>query len=378
MAGIWSAVAVPLWLLVMMSGNEERASILTRDWHVHEMLFGYTGAVIAGYMIVAGANWTGRYPVAGAPVIVLAGVWAAGRLAMASGALSLVDLAFLFLFAAALWREQVEARNGRNLVPCVVISLLAVANLGFHMRDLLPEMGNASERLAIGLICSLIAVMGGRLVPSFTRNWLASRRVNQEPAPYGPFDIAVVVLTVLGLASWLVLPDAPTTGVALVVCGVATFVRLRRWRGWTARGEALIWGLHLGHGWLAIGLMLLGLSILAPGIPYAAAIHALTSGAIGVTSLAMMTRTSLSLTGRERRADGWTSLMYVLVNAAAILRVAASFIAELRQELLGPSAICWSLAFGLFIASYGPMLCKPFHRGVRPERSARGLQHGRG
>src|SRR5690606_28641331 len=129
-----------------------------------EMLYGYTAAVIIGYMIIAGANWTGRYPVAGVPVMVLVALWLAGRGAMLLAGpdnlvVMVIDAAFLPLFAAALWREQIAARNARNLVLCVVVALLAMANIAFHLRALWPALGPASERTALGLIALLIVVM---------------------------------------------------------------------------------------------------------------------------------------------------------------------------------------------------------------------------
>lgn len=361
LAGGFAALAVPLWIGAML-GFGDMAGAATRDWHVHEMLFGYTSGVIAGYMIIAGANWTGHYPVAGRPVMVLAGLWLAGRLAMLwpgpENAMAMaVDAAFLPLFAAALWREQIAARNGRNLVPCIIVALLALANIAFHLRVLQPELVPASERLALGLIALLIMVMGGRLVPSFTRNWLAQRGVPREPVPYGRLDKAVAVLTAGALLLWQMFPHAPATGALLIVGGVGTGLRLARWRGWETGREPLVWGLHLGYGWLAFGFVLLGGAICFPAhIPQSGAVHALTAGGIGVMTLVMMMRTTLSHTGRERRGGAATLAACLAINAAAGLRVAASFAVTAMAPLLTISALLWSGAFLLFVAVYGPML----------------------
>ncbi len=368
LASIWAAVAVPLWMLALFGVGEDMAAVFTRDWHVHEMLFGYTGAVIVGYMIVAGANWTGHYPVAGRPVILLALLWIAGRAAMlASSALgpaaAVVDTAFLVLFALAMWREQLAASNRRSLAPCVVVTLLAIADVGFHASMIAPDLGPASERMALGLVTFLITLMGGRLVPSFTSNWMMQQKIKLVPPPPGRFDQATVAMTGAAILLWLLLPSNLLTGATLATAGAGLFVRLLRWRGWVAARDGMVLILHLGYFWCALGLALLGASILLPAqVPFTAAVHALTAGAIGVMTLAMMTRTSRSHTGRERRADEVTLIIYALVNAAAVMRVLAPFLIPIHLELLGLSAACWSLAFALFALSYGPMLSRPWHR----------------
>lgn len=368
LASIWAALAMPLWILPMLGVGDGLGIVLTRDWHVHEMLFGYTGAVIVGYMTIAGANWTGHYPVAGRPIVLLVALWIAGRAAMlayrALGPMAaFIDAAFLIVFALALWREQVAASNWRSLAPCIVITLLAIANVCFHARMIAPELGAVSERMTVGLITFLIALMGGRLVPSFTRNWMAQRKIKPDPAPYGRFDQAALGVAAVGLASWVLQPFAPLSGALLIAAGAGLLVRLLRWRGWIAVRDGMVFILHLAYFWCAIGLALLGASILLPAdVPETAAIHALTTGAIGVMTLAVMTRTSCSHTGRERRADAATLVIYALANAAAMIRVLAPFAIAIHLELLALSTACWSLAFGLFALAYGPMLIGPWRR----------------
>ncbi|PKP99132.1 MAG: NnrS family protein [Alphaproteobacteria bacterium HGW-Alphaproteobacteria-13] len=361
LAGIFAALAVPLWIGVLWWGGP-LAGAVTRDWHVHEMLFGYTGAVVAGYMIIAGPNWTGRYPVAGAPVAALAALWLAGRAAMllaesGNGAAMAVDAAFLPVFAAALWREQIAARNGKGLVPCLVVTALALANIAFHLRFAWPEAGPAAERLALGMIALLIAVMGGRLVPSFTRNWLAQRKTGREPAPYDHLDRAMTGLTAGTMAAWLVFPEAPATALLLAAAGVGTALRLARWRGRETWREPLVWGLHLAYLWLAVGFVLLGAAIGFPQyVPATSAIHALTAGAIGGMTLAMMARTTLSHTGRARTGGRTAAAALLLLHAAVLLRVGAPLAPDLYADLLTLSALLWSGAFLIFTGVYGPML----------------------
>lgn len=370
LASIWAVLTVPLWMLSMSGAGETASDAVTRNWHVHEMLFGYTSAVIIGYMTVAGANWTGRYPVAGWPVILLALLWVAGRVAMLMQSVlgpvaALVDAAFLVLFALALWREQLAARNRRGMAPCVVISLLAIANVGFHMSAVVPGIDDTPERAALGLITFLIALMGGRLVPSFTHNWMAQRGLTPEPTSYGRFDVAALAMAGVGIVSWIVMPRVSLSGYMLIAAGGGIFIRLLRWRGWVAVREGMVIILHIAYLWCAFGLFMLGWSILAPSlVPASAAVHALTVGTIGVMTLAVMTRICRSHTGRERRADVITWMLYGMINAAAAVRVLAPFLPSAQMELFILSTACWSLAFGFFIWAYGSMLVRPWHRKV--------------
>lgn len=270
------------------------------------------------------------------------------------------------MFSLALWRELIAATNSRVLAPTMIITLLAIANISFHARMFMPAIGPVSERMTIGLITLLIALMGGRLVPSFTRNWMAQRKITTQPAAYGRFDVAVLATTAAGIAAWIPFPDSTVSGALLSTAGLGLLIRLLRWRGWVAVRDGMVLILHIAYFWCAFGVAMLGASILFPTeIPATVAIHALTAGAIGVMTLAMMTRTSLSHTGRERRADHTTLLIYLLINLAAFTRVLAPFLVSAFAELLLLSALCWSLAFGLFAVVYGPMLARAWHRAPR-------------
>jgi uncharacterized protein involved in response to NO len=367
-AALWAAVTVPLWVTASVFAATPPRIVLTQDWHVHELLFGYAGAVIVGYLTVAGANWTGRFPIAGRPVMALLALWLAGRAAMLASAAwpilaAAIDLPFLILFALALWREQIAARNWRSVAPCIVVSLLACADVLFHLAPIWDGVGTVAERMAIALVAFLIAMVGGRLVPSFTRNWMAQRSIRPEPPPYDRLDAGGAATAAGALLAWVFMPSSRLSAGLLLLAGVAALVRLLRWRGWAVFSEPMVWILHVGYAWLALGLALLGLSIVAPGlVPTTAAIHALTAGAIGTTTLAVMTRTSRSHTGRPREADAATVAIYLLVNTAAIARVAAPFEVGMQIELLTLSAVFWSAAFGLFVLRYGPMLVKPWVR----------------
>ena len=357
---IWSALVVPLWLYSYFHGG---AAALTLEWHIHEMIFGFLGAVIAGFLTTAVPNWTGRMPVIGAPLGLLVSLWALGRLAMLYQAAlgpvaAFVDSAFLLVFAAVIWREILAGRNWRNLPVCILVSLFGLANVAFHLP--LAQGGDFGVRLALGVAAVMIGLIGGRIVPSFTRNWMKSRALAPEPARFGVIDQAVLGLTVIGAALWVIVPQTPVTGAALALAGVGHLVRLARWRGWRAAAEPLVWILHCGYAWLGAGLLMLGGAALDPSlVPRSAGVHAVTAGAVGVMTLAVMTRATRGHTGRHLEAGLVTTAIYLAINAAALLRVAAPFTGELQPLLLTASGLAWSVAFGGFALAYGRMLVLP-------------------
>jgi uncharacterized protein involved in response to NO len=354
---VWAAIAVPIWVWSFLGGA---APAVHRDWHVHEMLFGFLAAVMAGFLTTAVPNWTGRMPVIGAPLGGLVALWLAGRLAMLGaywpGPLAAaIDAAFLLVFAGVIWREILAGRNWRNLPICGLVTVFALANVAFHLDSILWRSG-LGERLALGAVAVLLCLIGGRITPSFTRNWMKARRLSPEPAPFSRVDQVALALTGFGALAWAAAPESRLTGVALVAAGLANLVRLSRWRGWAAAREPLVWILHLGYGWLGFGLMLLGASRLLDVIPRTAGVHALTAGAIGVMTLAVMTRATRGHTGRPLAADAATTAVYVTINAAAVARLAAPFAGAAQPQLLILSAALWSAAFGGFALNYGRML----------------------
>ena len=356
---VFAALALPLWII----GFHGLIPGVTRDWHVHEMLFGYLGAVIAGFLLTAVPNWTGRLPVSGAPLALLFSLWLSGRLAMLVAAEStlarVIDAAFLFVLAAIIAREVIAGGNVRNLPVCALVLCLASANTLTHLGAFNPDITRLGERLGLGVVAMLVTLIGGRITPSFTRNWMAKRAMTPEPASPGRFDVAVLLITAAGIVSWIAAPTATLAGAVLTSAGALNVVRLARWKGWRTTAEPLVTILHIGYAWLALALGLLGASILAPDqIASSAGIHALTAGAFGVMTLAVMTRATRGHTGRPLTADRETQVIYALVNLGAVLRVAAPLLPHYYVLLLIASALFWTCAFIAFAIVYGPLLMR--------------------
>ncbi|MDP2226850.1 MAG: NnrS family protein, partial [Moraxellaceae bacterium] len=300
---IWAAISAPLWVWSYLAGD----GWLTREWHIHEMLFGALAAIVAGFLTTAVPNWTGRMPVIGAPLAGLVGLWIAGRAVMLAPGLSpvvtgTVDSAFLIVFAAVIGREVLAGRNWRNVPVCLLVSLMALGNVLFHLRPAIWDT-DIAWRVGIAAIALLIALIGGRIVPSFTNNWLKAQGQAPSARPESRFDHLVLLATAGALAAWLAAPASTVAGGAMSVAGALNLVRLGRWGGWRTLKEPLVWILHIGYGWLALALGLLGLGAFAPGVPPTVGVHALTVGAVGVMTLAVMTRASRGHTGRALAAD---------------------------------------------------------------------------
>ena len=256
-----------------------------------------------------------------------------------------------------MWREVLAGRNWRNTPIALLLTLLVGANLLHHIEEFRPELAGSAVRLALGVAAVLMALIGGRITPSFTRNWLVRQGENRLPASFGRLDGAALVASVAGMAAWNAAPEHMISGTLLIAAGILLLARLARWRGWRARGEPIVLILHLGYLWLSAAFLLLGWSIVDPiAMPHSAALHALTAGAVATMTLAVMTRASRGHTGRAIETDAATLLIYAFVTAGALLRVAASPIPGLHPVLLLSGGVVWSLAFGLFALSYGPML----------------------
>ena len=336
------------------------------SWHAHEMLFGYVVAVVAGFLLTAVPNWASRPPVAEPVLVALFALWLAGRLALAAGggttgatAAAATDSLFLVALGFVILREIVMGRNWRNLKTVGLVAVIAVANAGFHAEAIATGAPDRFLRLGLAAVVGLIAMIGGRIVPRFTRDWLAALGTGPGPAPYGRFDTATLLLTAGALGAWVVAPAAAASGAALGVAGLAHTVRLSRWAGLRTRAEPLLFVLHAAYAFVPMGFLAVGISILRPDVlATGTAVHLWMTGAIGLMTLAVMTRGALGHAGLALVADRATVAIYAGVAAAAILRVLAGMIDAARTELLIAAAAAWILAFCGFLLRYGPLVSR--------------------
>jgi uncharacterized protein involved in response to NO len=329
------------------------------------MLFGFVMAAVAGFLLTAIPNWTGRAPVQGPPLAVLAGLWLLGRVvclvsaALPSWLATVADLAFPAALVIVVAHEIIGGRHWRNLPMLAPATVLGVSNLLMHLEanGVAPASG-LGWRLGVAAILVFVSVIGGRITPSFTHNWLASRGDRREPVKPGWVDRGAMAGLHAGLFGWALFPQARVAGGLLIIGAGFNLWRLLRWRGGEARSEALLVILHIGYAWLVVGAALLGFSVLDPALPLTASLHALTAGAMGTMIVAVMTRASRGHTGRSLRADRTTMVLYGLVSGAALVRVTTAFLGPFVPAALGLAAALWIAAFGLFALAYGPMLVK--------------------
>jgi uncharacterized protein involved in response to NO len=366
---VWALVVVVLWVCSLSGALTLPTSFEPLAWHRHEMLFGYLGAVIAGFLMTAIPNWTGRLPLAGAPLAGLAGLWLAARLAVLFSSITgpliaaALDAGFLFVLVAVCAREVFAAKN-RNLPIVLVVLLFAIANAVDHAQALgLAVPDGIGWRGGFALVLILISLIGGRIIPSFTRNWLVKqKRTDSLPGQPGTYDKATVGVTAFALLAWTVAPDRGGTGVLLAIAGVAQLVRVARWQGIRTASDPLVSILHIGYLWLPVGLLLLGASHFTDAVVPTMGLHALAAGTMATMTLAVMTRATLGHTGRELHADRWTIAIYVLVTLGAAVRVAAPVIPFDYTHVIECAGALWGGAFLLFVAVYGPKLL-----GARPD-----------
>ena len=290
---IWSALAIFLWILLHAGTLPWRATMSPLDWHIHEMIYGYVPAIIAGFLLTAIPNWTGRLPVCGAPLAALAFIWLAGRIALFTPidmrVAAAIDCAFLLVLFAVTLREILAGKNWRNLRVLILVLLLLAGNAIFHAEILRHGVANYGARIGIAAILLLISLVGGRIVPSFTHNWLTRENPGRLPVSFNRFDAGVIVVSAIAFVAWIAAPAAWPTGLLLMFAGVLHLARLARWAGDRTWREPLVLVLHVAYAFIPLGFVLSGAAVLWPNeAPASAGIHAWTAGAIGMMTMAVM------------------------------------------------------------------------------------------
>ena len=361
---LWAAAAMAIWPALLAGSITLPTAFDPVRWHAHELIYGYVPAIISGFLLTAIPNWTGRLPVVGARLFGLFVLWGVGRLAVLfSGVIgeagaAVIDLLFLAALGGVVAREIIAGKNIRNLKVLGVLVVLFVGNAISHAERVFSHNSGHGTRVGIAAIILLIMLIGGRIIPSFTRNWLVRQGHGRLPQPFDRFDTAAIATGGAALVLWIAAPDAALTAWLALAAGLVQFWRLGRWAGERTGPEPLVAILHIGYLFVPLGFVLLALGILRPDIvSLSGALHAWTAGAVGVMTLAVMTRASLGHTGRPLTATLAVQTIYIAVIFSALARIVAGF-GIARDPMLHLSAAAWIFAFAGFAAIFGPLLAR--------------------
>lgn len=373
-SALFAVVMIGLWVPWFLGFFALPSALPPASWHAHELLFGFVPAVIAGFLLTAVPNWTGRPPIAGWALLGLLLLWLAGRIAVAASTYldpvttAAVDIAFPLVLALLVGREIVAARSWRNLKIVAVLLGLVAADVLFHYEIATFGRTKLAHTLAVALALLLLMIIAGRILPFFTTNWMQhNRRGAPLPAAFGSFDMAVMLLSAAALVGWVALPlleaapwSRPLIAALLLAAGLANFVRQARWAPHRTLAEPLLAILHIAYFFVGLGLLLSGLGVLWDDYDFTSGgLHAWTSGAIATMMLAVMTRVARGHTGRKLTAPAGTVVVYVAILAAAGARISASLHPELTAILLPVAGVAWIVAFAGFAILYGRMLISP-------------------
>jgi uncharacterized protein involved in response to NO len=360
---LWVALAMLLWLPALSGAISLPTRFDPVSWHAHEFLFGYLGAVLAGFLLTAVPNWTGRLPMVGWSLAVLFALWVAGRVAvLISGHLPaavapVIDLSFPLVLGCLILREIVAGRNWRNLVVLGLLAVFSLANGIFHVEALTGAYAAQGIGLRLGLATGImmIAVIGGRIIPSFTRNWLAKANDPARPAPpMQRFDKLVLLGSIAILTLWVIRPLEVQTGVALILFGGLHLVRQARWTPLHTLQEPLLWVLHAAYLFIPLGALALGLDQIMGNPDTAGAQHVWMAGAIGAMTLAVMTRASLGHTGQTLTGNRATLAIYLCLFGSVLAR----YLGTVHPSMTHLSGALWLAAFAGFALAYGPLLLR--------------------
>ncbi len=362
---LWAVLALLFWLVYItgIAGNLGANQDMLA-WHAHELVYGYGGAVVAGFALTAIPNWTGRTPVRGTELGLLFALWFIARVLAvlllygwgADHPRAVAEIGFFILFVLLAAREIIGGGNWRNLKIVGVFLLLGAAALVANIQRLdgLVELSIVPWQTGLSVLLLLICIIGGRIIPAFTANWMRSQNMVNLPVMFAPFDGVAIGAAAVTLTAYLLGVD----GLALVVTAGVTallhFVRLYRWRGWKTLSSPIVFILHVSYFWVPTGFLLLALA--ASGIlSEIAAIHAFAIGGVGSTTLAVMTRASLGHAGLPLANSTLLSSIYLSINLAAITRITAALWPQQYENFLSLSGLLWAVAFAMFLVKFTPL-----------------------
>ncbi len=354
-AGLFAALAVTLWLWNWSASGAGWLQDGLR-WHRHEMLFGYLGLALGGFLLTAVPNWTGRATLTGARLSAIFGLWLIGRAGFAAlppgGLASLCVLAYPLVLAAYISREIWAGGNRRNLPIAAMVWLFTIANGLF-----LTGAEETAQRMGFALALVMIALVGGRITPAFSRNWLRAQGSPVEISGFDLVDKLALGVTVLAALCWVVLPDHPLGPVLSVLAATALTWRLIRWRADAVAREPLLLALHLGYAWVPISFALLAAAQVGLAAPVQA-LHGIGAGAVGGMTMIVMMRAILGHANRPLQGTAADLAQLALVHLGAMLRVLAPLAAD-PMLLIQLSGGLWGLGFAVFFLRYGRLALAP-------------------
>jgi uncharacterized protein involved in response to NO len=362
-AACYAVLAVPVWIAIWRGSLGWQPAMPPLLWHGHEMVFGFAVAALAGFMLTAVPNWTGEAAIRGRRLILLVALWGAGRVAAYLPwplVFAVLDIAFLPALALVLGPGIIQRNGRRNGVLVAILLLLTVVNSAVHFDGwgFANLSGGWALQVAIAIFALLIGLIGGRIVPAFTQGGMKMSGVPFVITGHRIIDGAGMLSLAANLLATLLLAPAPIAGGIALIAAVANGVRLWRWQSWRTLSVPLVWVLHLGYGWLVIGLLLNTLASFDV-IPAAMGIHALTAGCFSTMILAVMSRASLGHTGRQLIASRQTTMAYITLTIAAILRVVAPLAGDYYSAMIDCAGLFWISAFLIFALHYLPILVGP-------------------
>jgi uncharacterized protein involved in response to NO len=367
LAGVGAMLLVPLWALSFVAGTPLGSAWPPMLWHAHEMLFGFVASAMAGFLLTAVPSWTGQKGSTGAPLVVLASLWLTARVLIASSSLwpavliAAIDLAFLPTLGILVAKPLLSSRN-RNTKLLAVLGLFWLTDLVFQIGLIRHDAPLALQALKVGIdiVLVLVTVIGGRLVPSFTSSSL--RPLGLQDAVHNRTSLSGLAIAgmIAVTLSDIVWPESRIAGAVAGVAAGLQATRLLQWATWRTLRQPIVCVLHLSYAWLPVGLALKAIALLSGAAFAAFWLHALTIGALATMILAVMTRASLGHTGRALIVDPWITVAYLLLTAAALVRVfgLSAFRMNYPMVIIW-SALFWTIAFALFVVVYAPILCGP-------------------